>query len=112
MENFGRFSVTKGLFPLDTRLIDVIPEMVDGTGPGNLEQRAQRHLGWILILAVCVRLIYLGEMGATSVLFYQPLLDEQELTNTARELISHHSFGAEPFFKAPLYPVVLALTML
>jgi tetratricopeptide (TPR) repeat protein len=78
---------------------------------GERRYDAQRHLLWIVALALAVRLIYLCEQGAASVLFYQPLLDEQELARTAAQLLGSHTFGAEPLFKAPLYPLLLAAVM-
>ncbi|MGI8905179.1 MAG: tetratricopeptide repeat protein [Candidatus Sumerlaeaceae bacterium] len=80
--------------------------------PAVRNVRMDLHLAGVLLFALLLRLLYLGEQGATSVLFFQPLLDEQELTATAKNLIAQHSFGSEPLFKAPLYPLVLAATML
>jgi len=66
--------------------------------------------GWFL-LALVPRLLYLLEQEAFSPLFYQPLLDEQELVESARALLRGEGFGPEPLFKAPLYPVLLAGVM-
>ncbi len=73
------------------------------------------RLRWPLIwlgIALVPRLVYLVEQGTTSVLFFQPLLDEYELARSARQLLAGEGFGPEPLFKAPLYPLLLAAVML
>ena len=69
-----------------------------------------RPVFWFLA-ALLVRLPYLTEQASTSPLFNQLLLDEAELTETARAILSGWGFGPEPLFKAPLYPVFLAGVM-
>ncbi|MDK2970478.1 MAG: hypothetical protein PWP23_233 [Candidatus Sumerlaeota bacterium] len=61
-------------------------------------------------VALVIRLMYLSH-SAGSVLFGVQLLDEQEALVAARGLLSGAGFGAEPLFKAPLYPVLVAGTM-
>lgn len=61
-----------------------------------------------LAIGLVLRLAYLMEQQAVSPLFYQPLLDEQEMADTARRLLAGFGFGHEPLFKAPLYPLYLA----
>jgi len=69
-----------------------------------------RPVFWFLA-ALLVRLPYLTEQASTSPLFNQLLLDEAELTETARGILNGWGFGPEPLFKAPLYPVFLAGVM-
>ena len=57
------------------------------------------------LLAAFIRLVYLLEQSQTSVLFFQPTLDEQEMLLTAQALLRGEGFGPMPLFKAPLYPV-------
>lgn len=64
-------------------------------------------LFWSL-LGLFVRLAYLFEQGTTSVLFYQPLLDELEVSQLADQLLQGQGFGSEPLFKAPLYAIIVA----
>lgn len=64
-----------------------------------------------MALALAVRLVYLLEQGMTSPLFYQPLLDELELVESARALLAGQGFGNEPLFKGPAYPLILAAVM-
>ena len=73
----------------------------------------QKPLFWFL-LALVPRLLYLFEQSATSPTFYRPQLDEAEMVETADLHILEWKtnmgfFRAEPIFKAPLYPFVLAL---
>ncbi len=68
----------------------------------------QRPWVWFA-LALVVRLAYLTEQQSTSVLFYQPLLDEQEMVQSARQWLANGF--SEPLFKAPLYPLYLAGVM-
>src|SRR5688572_12382086 len=65
---------------------------------------------WFAV-GLLLRIAYLWEQGTHAVLFFQPLLDEQEMVNAAHQLLDGHGFGPEPFFKAPLYPVILAAVM-
>src|SRR5262245_40460505 len=65
---------------------------------------------WIL-LGLLLRVAYLHEQQTHSVLFYQPLLDEEEVADSARRLLAGEGFGHEPLFKAPFYPIYLAATM-
>lgn len=67
-------------------------------------------VAWFVV-ALLVRLLYLTEQQAVSVLFYQQLLDEEEMWRTAEALLDREGFGSEPLFKAPLYPVFLAIVM-
>lgn len=60
------------------------------------------------ITAAMIRLLYLFEQSRTSVLFFQPTLDEQEMLLTAQALLRGEGFGPYPLFKAPFYPVVVA----
>ncbi|MCC5846998.1 MAG: tetratricopeptide repeat protein [Verrucomicrobia bacterium] len=60
------------------------------------------------LTAALLRLLYLLEQSQTSVLFFQPTLDEQEMVLTAQALLRGEGFGEEPLFKAPLYPVMVA----
>jgi len=69
-----------------------------------------RPLPWFA-LAVVLRLGYLQEQQLTSPLFDQPLLDEQEMAEAGRRLLNGEGFGPEPFFRAPLYPVVVGGAM-
>ena len=69
-----------------------------------------RPVFWFLA-ALLVRLPYLTEQASTSPLFSQLFLDEAELADTARAILSGWGFGLEPLFKAPLYPVFLAGVM-
>lgn len=64
------------------------------------------------IVSLVVRLLYLAEQQSGSVLFYQQLLDEEEMRRAAEGLLAGHGFGPEPLFKAPLYPIYLAAVML
>jgi len=67
-------------------------------------------LPWCL-LAFVIRFFYLVEQANDSVLFAQPTLDELELAQAAEQLRTGQGFGEEPLFKAPLYPVFLAICM-
>lgn len=62
------------------------------------------------LTAAGLRLLYLLEQSRTSVLFFQPTLDEQEMLLTAQALLRGEGFGAGPLFKAPLYPVLMAVS--
>lgn len=72
-----------------------------------MSSSARSALIWFAV-ALIPRAAYLLEQGASSVLFFQPLLDEYELARTADDLLAGRGFGPEPLFKAPLYPVLLA----
>lgn len=61
-----------------------------------------------MALGLVIRLIYLLDQGTNSVLFYQPLLDELEVSQQADQLLRGEGFGHEPLFKAPLYAIIVA----
>jgi hypothetical protein len=84
---------------------------VDSAPEKNLFQQVIAMPVFWFALALMVRVIYLLEQQAMSVLFYQPLLDERELVETAQGLLNGDGFGPTPFFKAPLYPIILAGVM-
>lgn len=71
-----------------------------------------RWCGLCCLAALVIRWFYLLEQSTTSVLFYQPTLDEREVMLTAEALLRGEGFGAEPLFKAPLYAVVMALSQI
>lgn len=75
------------------------PETIDKLKP---------YLFWFAA-AFLIRLAYLFEQGAEGVMFFQPILDNEESINAARALLNGEGFGAEPFFKAPLHTVWIAL---
>lgn len=62
---------------------------------------------WFLV-ALVVRLGYLFEQSGSAPTFYHPVLDEAEMVETARQWAAGKVDG-EPFFKAPLYPALLAV---
>ncbi len=66
--------------------------------------------GWCL-LAFVLRFFYLIEQSHQSVLFSQQTLDEWELTQSAERILNGDGYGNEPLFKAPLYPLFLAVCM-
>jgi tetratricopeptide (TPR) repeat protein len=78
--------------------------------PGDDTRHRTALLAWLAVGAV-LRFAYLQEQAATSVLFFQPLLDEEEMRGTAQALLQGRGFGPEPLFKAPLYPILLAGVM-
>jgi tetratricopeptide (TPR) repeat protein len=63
-------------------------------------------LAWFL-LALAPRLLYLFEQSAEAPDFYRPQLDEAEMIATADQIRAGR-LPHEPWFKAPLYPLLLA----
>jgi tetratricopeptide (TPR) repeat protein len=65
---------------------------------------------FIFILAFVVRLIYLLQIESSLPFFYALRLDELYHDVWARQICSGDWLGTEPFFRAPLYVYLLALT--
>ena len=61
----------------------------------------------IFVLAFAVRLIYLNQVS-DSPLFQHPIMDEKYHVELAHQINSTSGLPDEPFYRAPLYPYVLA----
>ena len=64
----------------------------------------------IFILAFLVRFIYLIQIKSSLPFFSAPIMDELYHDSWARQIASGQWVGGEPFFRAPLYVYLLALT--
>jgi tetratricopeptide (TPR) repeat protein len=64
----------------------------------------------IFVLAFLVRLVYLLQIEASLPFFYILRLDELYHDTWAQQIASGNWWGTEPFFRAPLYAYLLALT--
>jgi tetratricopeptide (TPR) repeat protein len=64
----------------------------------------------IFILAFLVRFIYLVQIKSSLPFFYAPVMDELYHDGWAQQIASGDWVGGEPFFRAPLYIYLLALT--
>ena len=93
--------------------------MTRSEGSDRLRGRAGSGIGdWqrflvpagIFCLAFLLRLIYLLEIESSLPFFYALRLDEFYHDTWARQIASGDWLGTEPFFRAPLYAYLLALT--
>ena len=64
----------------------------------------------IFILAFLVRFIYLIQINSSLPFFYAPIMDELFHDSWAQQIAAGEWVGIEPFFRAPLYVYLLALT--
>ncbi len=64
----------------------------------------------IFILAFLVRFIYLIQIKSSLPFFSAPMMDELYHDRWAQQIASGEWIGSEPFFRAPLYVYLLALT--
>jgi tetratricopeptide (TPR) repeat protein len=64
----------------------------------------------IFILAFLVRFIYLIQIESSLPFFSAPIMDELRHDSWAQQIASGEWVGTEPFFRAPLYMYLLALT--
>ena len=64
----------------------------------------------IFILAYLVRLIYLLQIESSLPFFYAPVMDEFYHDTWAQQIAAGDWVGTQPFFRAPLYVYLLALT--
>ena len=64
----------------------------------------------IFILALFVRFVYLIQLKSSLPFFSAPILDELYHDTWAQQIASGNWVGTEPFFRAPLYVYLLALT--
>ncbi len=64
----------------------------------------------VFVLAFVVRFIYLIQIRSSLPFFYAPIMDELYHDSWARQIASGDWIGTEPFFRAPLYVYLLALT--
>jgi tetratricopeptide (TPR) repeat protein len=80
------------------------------TGGVGKSRRMRNYiaLGAILLLALVLRLIYLSEI-ADQPLFDTPMGDPWYHDEWTRQIEREGWLGSEPFFRAPLYPYLLAL---
>ncbi|MFC1476044.1 tetratricopeptide repeat protein [Candidatus Zixiibacteriota bacterium] len=62
----------------------------------------------LLVLAFGIRWIYLSQVS-NSPFFYEPTLDAGFHLNWARSILQGNFLGTDVFFRAPLYPYLLAL---
>jgi tetratricopeptide (TPR) repeat protein len=70
-----------------------------------------REVKWIVVVfavALAVRLAYFFVNKANNPLFYHPILDALFHHEWAEEIISGKFWGDEVFFRAPLYPYLIA----
>jgi 4-amino-4-deoxy-L-arabinose transferase-like glycosyltransferase len=67
------------------------------------------YIGIILAVALAIRLVYFYINSRQNPLFYHPVLDARFHDDWAREILSGNFWGEEVFFRAPLYPYLLAL---
>jgi tetratricopeptide (TPR) repeat protein len=80
------------------------------TGSGIGDWRKLLVPAGIFCLAFVLRLIYLLEIQSSLPFFYALRLDELYHDTWARQIASGDWLGTEPFFRAPLYAYLLALT--
>lgn len=74
-----------------------------------------RHRAWlapvlIIALALVVRLIYLNQMDSSPT-SRQPIMDEKYHVHLAQQINSPEGLPDEPYYRAPLYPHMLALLL-
>lgn len=71
----------------------------------------QKHLlymGLIAVVALAIRLLYFYINKTQNPLFYHPILDARFHSDWATAIISGDFWGDDVFFRAPLYPYLLA----
>ena len=64
----------------------------------------------IFVVALAVRLIYLLQIESSLPFFHAPIMDELYHDTWAQQIASGQWVGEQPFFRAPLYVYLLALT--
>jgi tetratricopeptide (TPR) repeat protein len=64
----------------------------------------------IFILAYLVRFVYVLQIESSLPFFYAPIMDELYHDTWAQRIAAGEWLGSEPFFRAPLYVYLLALT--
>jgi 4-amino-4-deoxy-L-arabinose transferase-like glycosyltransferase len=62
----------------------------------------------VYLAALILRLLYLATVSHVPYLL-SPLMDEKYHLELAQGILDHGFFGTEPYFRAPLYPFLLAL---
>jgi len=67
------------------------------------------YIGVILVIALAIRLVYFYINSKQNPLFFHPVLDARFHHDWANEILSGNFWGDEVFFRAPLYPYLLAL---
>ena len=67
------------------------------------------YIGVILVIAIVIRLVYFYINSRQNPLFFHPVLDARFHHDWASEILSGNFWGDEVFFRAPLYPYLLAL---
>ena len=65
-------------------------------------------IGIIFVVSLAIRLIYFYINKNQNPLFYHPILDARFHHDWASEILSGNFWGDEVFFRAPLYPYLLA----
>jgi 4-amino-4-deoxy-L-arabinose transferase-like glycosyltransferase len=75
----------------------------------GFQPREWRWLGLILAVGLTIRLIYFFINKNNNPLFYHPVLDALFHHEWAIDILSGSFWGDEVFFRAPLYPYLLAL---
>jgi 4-amino-4-deoxy-L-arabinose transferase-like glycosyltransferase len=66
-------------------------------------------VGIVFVTALLIRSIYFFINKSNNPLFYHPVLDPLFHHEWARDILAGNFWGNEVFFRAPLYPYVLAL---
>jgi tetratricopeptide (TPR) repeat protein len=79
----------------------------------GISPRRERYLIWasLFVAAVALRLIYLAHVRQLP-FFDHPIMDAAYHDTWAREILAGKLTRGEPFFRAPLYPYLLALIYL
>jgi tetratricopeptide (TPR) repeat protein len=71
--------------------------------------RELAYIGVILAVALAIRLVYFYINSRQNPLFFHPVLDARFHHDWASEILSGNFWGDQVFFRAPLYPYLLAL---
>ena len=74
----------------------------------GLSRREIVSVGIVFVTALLIRSIYFFINKNNNPLFYHPVLDELFHHEWARDILAGNFWGNEVFFRAPLYPYVLA----
>ena len=99
-------STSKAAPKRPTRAVDPATRL---TASGGVAWMELRQIGAIFALALTVRLVFFFVNRGSNPLFYHPILDSLFHHEWAGRIIDGNFWGDEVFFRAPLYPYVLAL---
>ena len=83
-------------------------DRVESGGQAHLVHRDWWVAGWIFVVALTLRLIYLAQI--VDVPFYQiPIMDAQAYDAWAQRIAAGDWVGSEAFYQVPAYPYLLAV---